>query len=172
MELDTKEESMKVGTGVAEISADDSMVIAGGILPRFASGQEGKLRASAIIIEEKIKLCLVSCDVLMVKRDILDEVSKNIEKKFGIPFDNILICSTHTHHAPSTCRLHGYERDENFCKNLKDSILSYVVNLFPHFRHSLLLLEIEPLSRLSVTLVSSALQYGHCILFFCSEYKI
>lgn len=116
---------MKVGTGVAEIPADDSMVIPG-ILPRFATGQEGKLRASAIIIEEKIKLCLVSCDVLMVKRDILDEVSKNIEKKFGIPFDNILICSTHTHHAPSTCKLHGCERDENFCKNLKDSILSAV----------------------------------------------
>ena len=75
---------MKVGTGVAEISADDSMVIPG-ILPKFATGQKGKLRASAIIIEDKIELYLVSCDVLMVKRDILDEVSKNIEKKVWYP---------------------------------------------------------------------------------------
>lgn len=119
---------MRIGTGAAEILADDSMVIAGGILPVFASGQEGRLRASAVAIEGSEqaingKICIISSDVLMVKRDILDEVSQNIEKDFDIPLKNILICSTHTHHAPSTCTIHGYERDKTFCENLKDSIL-------------------------------------------------
>ncbi len=118
--------NIKVASATAEILGDDSMVIAGGILPRFVSGEEGKLRASAIVIEGNVKVCIISCDVLMVNRDILDEVSRKIEERFGIPFENILICSTHTHHAPSTVSIHGYERDETFCQYLKDAILSAV----------------------------------------------
>jgi len=107
----------------AEIVADDSMVIAGGIHPGYAHGQEGKLRASALVVAGgKEKLCLVSCDVLMFNRDMVDEVTKRIESECGIPFENILISATHTHHAPSTVRVHGYDRDAVFCGRLKEAI--------------------------------------------------
>ncbi|MCK4419246.1 hypothetical protein KAV79_05525, partial [Candidatus Aerophobetes bacterium] len=82
---------IKVAAATAEIPGDDSMVIGGGIHPRYFSGQEGKIRASATVIEGNIKLCLVSCDVLMVGRDILDDVCRSIEADFDIPFENILI---------------------------------------------------------------------------------
>ena len=104
--------NIKVAAATAEILGDDSMVIAGGILPGYASGQEGKLRASAIVIEGNVKLCIVSCDISMIQRDILDEVCRRIEDEFGISFENILIASTHTHHAPSTVTVHGYSRDK------------------------------------------------------------
>lgn len=119
-------QGIKAATAAAEMSGDDSMVIAGGIHPGFASGQEGKLRASAIVLQGEIKLCLISCDVLMIERDILDEVCRDIQKDFGLPFENILIASTHNHHAPAAVTIHGYSRDETFCERLKDAILSAV----------------------------------------------
>lgn len=116
---------MKAAAATVELMSDDSMVIAGGIHPRYAQGQEGQLRATAIVLEQNgNKLCLVSCDVLMVERDILDEAAQRIEAKCAIPFTNILIAATHTHHAPSTVRVHGYDRDEKFVKHLQDAVVS------------------------------------------------
>lgn len=118
--------NIKVAAATAEIPGDDSMVIGGGIHPQYVSGQEGKIRVSAVVIEGNIKFCLVSCDVLMVGGDILDDVCGSIEADFDIPFENILIAATHTHHAPTTITCHAYSRDEVFCTRMKDSILSAV----------------------------------------------
>ena len=35
---------LRVGTGSVNLSADDSMVVAGSILPKHVKGQEGELR--------------------------------------------------------------------------------------------------------------------------------
>lgn len=116
---------MKAAAKAVELICDDTMVIAGGIHPCYAQGQEGQLRATALVLKEGgNKLCLVSCDVLMVERDILDEAARRIEALSGIPFANILVAATHTHHAPSTVRVHGYDRDEKFVKHLQEAIVS------------------------------------------------
>ena len=114
----------RVAAAAAEIPSDKSMVIGGGIHPRFATEKEGRLRASAVIIEKgHVKISIVSCDVLALQRDILDEVCREIESDLGIPFENILVTATHTHHAPTTVTVHGYERDEAFCESVKEAIL-------------------------------------------------
>jgi len=114
---------VKVAAAAAEIAADDSMGIGGGIFPWFAHEQEGKLRASAVIVEKDVKICIISCDVLMIQRDILDETCREIESDFGIPFENVLITATHTHHAPTTVTVHAYKRDDTFCERVRDAIL-------------------------------------------------
>jgi hypothetical protein len=101
------------------------MVIGGGIGPGKAKGQEGELRASAVVIEDPhgAKLALVACDVLMVNRDILDQAAIEIERATGIPFAHILINATHTHHAPTTVTIHGYTREEEFTRQLERKIV-------------------------------------------------
>ena len=112
---------LKVGVSAVALEADDSMVIAGGIHPRFVKGQEGELRATAIVMErpQEAKLAIVSVDVLMITRDLIDPVVDEIERECGIPAANIMVHSTHTHHAPSTMRVHGYDRDEVFCRRVQ-----------------------------------------------------
>ncbi|HMC66573.1 MAG TPA: hypothetical protein VKI65_16690 [Gemmataceae bacterium] len=125
---------LRVGAAAAELEAEDSMAIGGGIGPGFVKGQEGKLRAVAVVIERsngretqaKEKVAIVACDVLMMNRDLLDPVAEEIEQKCGIPVSNILINCTHTHHAPSTCTVHGYPRDEVFCKRVQRGIMEAV----------------------------------------------
>jgi hypothetical protein len=115
---------LRAGAAAAEIEADDSMVIGGGIHPGKAGGQEGKLRAVALVVEKSsVRVAIVACDVLMVARDLLDEAASRIERETGIPFANILVNCTHTHHAPSTVDVHAYSRDATFCRRLVEAVV-------------------------------------------------
>ena len=63
---------LRVGTGSVNLPADDSMVVAGSILSKHVKGQEGELRAVAIVIEKPPapKLAIVVCDVIVVTREL------------------------------------------------------------------------------------------------------
>lgn len=120
--------SLKVGAAAVELEADDSMVIGGSIHAGKAKGQEGKLRAVAVVLDlpGSGAFAIVACDVLMMNRDLLDSAAVEIEKRCSIPFAHILINCTHTHHAPSTCTVHGYARDEVFSKRAADGVVKAV----------------------------------------------
>jgi neutral ceramidase len=119
---------LHVGAAAVELEADDSMVIAGGITPGKATGQEGKLRAVAVVLEKQPfgKLAIVACDILMMTRQHLDPVIAELEKSTRIPAANILINCTHTHHAPSTMVLHGYVLDDTFTRRVQRGIVKAV----------------------------------------------
>lgn len=120
---------VKAGAAAKPLEATDEMVIGGGIGPGRAKGQEGELRASAVVIEgeDGSKACLVACDVLMIERDVLDTAARRIAEATGIPFDHVLINATHTHHAPTTCSIHGYEREEAFSRQVGDKAVEAAV---------------------------------------------
>jgi hypothetical protein len=107
------------------------MVIGGGIGPGKAKGQEGQLRAVAVVLakpgaEKHDKVAIVACDVLFVQRDFVDRALARIEKSTGIPPERVLVNATHTHHAPTTVTVHGYAREEEFVKRLEDAIVKSV----------------------------------------------
>jgi hypothetical protein len=120
--------ALRVGAAAVELEADDSMPIAGGIHPGRAQGQEGKLRAVALVIEKPglAPLAIVSCDVLVLPRQLVDPVVGEIEKTCGIPASNVLIHAMHTHHAPSTARIHGAGDVELFSNRVKAAIVKAV----------------------------------------------
>lgn len=120
--------NLHVGAAAVELEADDSMIIAGGITPGKGTGQEGTLRATAVVLEKQPfgKLAIVACDVLMITRQHLDPVIAEIEKRTGVPTANILINCTHTHHAPSTMILHGYGLDDAFTRRVQSAIIKAV----------------------------------------------
>ena len=122
---DPKSGSVRVGAAAVEFEADDDMVIGGGILPYKVKGREGKLRAVAVVVEKPGagKMALVACDVLMLNRDLLDPAVEEAAKALGIPTANVLVNCTHTHHAPSTVTVHGYARDELFCRRVQQAIV-------------------------------------------------
>lgn len=122
-------QGLKVGAAAVPLEADDSLVIGGSILPGKARGQEGELRASALVVEgpDGGRAALLACDVLMVARDVLDRAARRIEREIGVPFDAILINATHTHHAPTTVTVHGYEREEGFTGQLEEKLVAAAV---------------------------------------------
>jgi neutral ceramidase len=127
---------LKVGAAAKPLEATDAMVIGGGIGPGHLEGQEGELRASAVVVEgpDGGKACLVACDVLMIERDVLDDAARKIAERTGIPFDRILINATHTHHAPTTATIHGYEREEAFTRQVGDKAVAAAVEAHSRLR--------------------------------------
>lgn len=123
------EAGIQAGGAAANLVATDSLVIGGGIGPGKATGQEGELRASAVVIRDPkgARVALVECDVIVLTRDILDAAARRIEKETGIPFDNILINATHTHHGPTTVTVHGYTREEEYTKQVGDKAVEAAV---------------------------------------------
>lgn len=130
-------DDLQVGAAAAEIQAEDAMVIGGGIHGGPSKGQEGQLRAVALVLARPqtaaaapagnvSKMAIVACDVLMLTRDLLDPIAEEIEKTCGIPTNAILINATHTHHAPSSVTVHGYKRDELFCRHVQQAIVKAV----------------------------------------------
>lgn len=119
---------LRVGSASVELEADDGMVIAGGITAGKAQGQEAPLRVVAIVMEQDPfgKLAIVSCDVLMLTKDLLEPVFGEIEREPGLARDRLLIHCTHTHHAPSTVLVHGYGAEESFCRTLQEGIVGAV----------------------------------------------
>ena len=120
---------LRAGAASKRLEADDGMVVGGSIGPVHLKGQEGELRASAVVVEgpDGGKVCLVACDVLMIERDVLDGAARTISAKTGIPFDHILINATHTHHAPTTASIHGYEREEAFTRQVGEKAVEAAV---------------------------------------------
>jgi len=119
---------LRVGAAAVELEADDSMPIAGGIHAGRLTGQEGKLRATAVVLDKPghSPLAIVSCDVLFVCRDFVDPAVAEIEKTCGIPAANVLVHATHTHHAPSTSRVHAYGRSDVFVQRLAKGVVQAV----------------------------------------------
>jgi hypothetical protein len=118
---------LKAGSAAVEFQAEDSMIIAGGITAGKAAGQEGKLRCVATVLEQGgVRLAIAACDVLMLTRETLDPALAGIEKATGIPAANILVNCTHTHHAPSTMRIHDYGPDEAFTRQVQKGIVEAV----------------------------------------------
>ena len=119
---------LKVGAASVAFVSDDSLVIAGGIGPGRASGQEGELRATATVIEDRhgVRIAIVACDILMMRRDYFDAAAERIEAEIGISPGHLLMNATHTHHAPSTVTIHDYQRDEGFCAQVRDKIVEAV----------------------------------------------
>jgi hypothetical protein len=128
--------SLKVGAASVELEADDAMVIGGGIGPGRATGQEAPLRVVAVVLEKTGagRAAIVACDVLMMNRDLLDPVVEEIARVCDIPSQAILINSTHTHHAPTTCTVHGYERDPVFCSRVQRGIVEAVTKASSRLR--------------------------------------
>ena len=119
---------VRVGAAAVNLRSDKSMVIAGGIEPRYAAEQDGELRAVAVVVERpgQAKLGIVACDVLFVPRDLVDEATAEIEQKTGIRADHLLINATHTHHAPSITAVHGYGFEPKFRDELRRGIVRAV----------------------------------------------
>lgn len=69
------------------------------------------------------RLLLISCDLIGLSVDFSDRVRRRLARRQGIPLDNILLASTHTHSGPVTQRLLGLGRmDSGFLGHLQEAI--------------------------------------------------
>ncbi|MBM3891006.1 MAG: hypothetical protein FJ388_17985, partial [Verrucomicrobia bacterium] len=107
---------LKAAAAAVEIAVAHSIAPGGNAPANPVLQPEAPFRATALLVEGDATVCMVSCDVIALARDLADAAARGISEACAVPFDNILITATHTHHAPTSYGVYGGARDEEFCR--------------------------------------------------------
>ncbi len=92
----------RAGAATSNITPFLGTDLIGGFLPRGSTHIHDDLHARCLVLDDgKMKLALVIIDNVKFPTEIHFPTKKLIEKKTGLPPENVLIAATHTHSAPS-----------------------------------------------------------------------
>lgn len=86
----------------------------------FSDSIHDGLSATAYVFKQNDVLsALISVTVCLIKTELIVEIKKIIESEFGIPYNNIIIVSTHTHSGPNTRGNTGWgDIDAEYCNEI------------------------------------------------------
>jgi neutral ceramidase len=81
-------------------------------VPRISTGVHDPLYAAALYLHDgEQSVLLVAVDVLMLAPEVVSRCRDAITAATGIPAENILVSTTHTHSAPVTCDVLAFRED-------------------------------------------------------------
>ena len=95
------EPRLRVGVGIAVINPFLDVPLAGYYYPRMPVGIHDNLHAKALVFDNgHDQIVLVTCDLVRLPREAVENARQRIQKDFGIRSDHILITATHSHTGP------------------------------------------------------------------------
>jgi len=113
---------LEAGVAVVDITPPVPYRMCGYFNERLSTGVLDPLHAKALVLRQGDRqIATVLCDLVGMWPDISLRVREAAEQKFGIPKDNILIASTHTHTGPLfRCALRDYFHEQAIAKHGSD----------------------------------------------------
>lgn len=105
------------GAATANITPPLGLKIVGGWGKPAATHIHDELHARCLVLDDgNTKLVFIIVDNVALRNDLLDEGRKRIQEKTGIPMQNVMIASTHTHSAVSAggAERYDYSNDGEF----------------------------------------------------------
>ncbi|NOZ21977.1 MAG: hypothetical protein GXP25_12925 [Planctomycetes bacterium] len=106
--------TLKVGTGVIDITPPIGVSLAGGLRARKSTGIQTNLYAKATVFDNgETAICLIAVDLCVLGRDYVDKATALIEERTGIPPENVMVTASHTHAGPYTSPVFGKEEDRD-----------------------------------------------------------
>lgn len=94
-------ERLRAGLAQVDITPPLGFRMAGYFTERLATAVHDPLHAKALFLQQgKEQAVLVFCDLVEVKLSVTKPAREIASRKTGIPYENILICATHTHTGP------------------------------------------------------------------------
>ncbi|MBM3239171.1 hypothetical protein FJZ31_22990 [Candidatus Poribacteria bacterium] len=114
MPLETK---LKAGVAVANITPPVGVDMTGfGGRPSGAIGIHDDIFAKVLVLDDgNQQLAIVTSDLLSLDFDLVKRIRDLIEANIGIPPENVMLSSSHTHSGPATIILRGLgKRDEDY----------------------------------------------------------
>jgi hypothetical protein len=96
--------TFRAGAAVSNITPPLGELIVGGWAPTPATYVHDQLYARCLILDDgTTELAMVLCDNVGIPREVFDEAKRQLHDATGMPIENMLMASTHTHSA-STAR--------------------------------------------------------------------
>jgi hypothetical protein len=126
--INLPEPKLKAAAAAVIIEGAASLPLGGSLIkPYQTSGSDVPLRAQVLVITNgKTKICMGSCDISLFNRDFLDEIGREVEAKYGIPFNNIMLGATNNHSAPVQKIWSDTAADQTFNIAIKNAIMEAI----------------------------------------------
>lgn len=128
---------IRAGASKVDITPPLGTIINGDFFNHYAWQIHDSLFTKALVLqygEVTIGICIV--DICAMRREFLDEVKKQVQQKTGIPPENILISSTHTHAAGSIESLLLGAADLPYRQKLTALIVQSIVQAFKNLANA------------------------------------
>jgi len=132
-----KPAALRAGAAAVDVTPQEfPLNMPGGFSANMAQSAHDPLHARALVLDDgTTKLAMVVVDNIGVAPEVLDEAKAGASKATGIATDKMLICSTHTHSAPSSSTKEGSSPAAAYRKllvaGLTDSIIQAHAALRP-----------------------------------------
>ena len=98
----TSAAEFRAGTAAVQITPPNGTPMAGYFSARGSEGVLDNLYAKATVFDDgKMKVALVSCDLINLPRQLVEEARRIVAGKTGIPESHVMISATHTHTGPA-----------------------------------------------------------------------
>lgn len=121
-------QNLKVGLGEVNITPPIGESIPGYFEDRKSTGIHDELYAKTVLLNKgKIKVVVIFCDLIGIEQKTILKVKELIEKEVGIPKENIIIHSTHTHTGAPTVSAFGVNENEDYLKILPELLFGSVI---------------------------------------------
>src|ERR671912_1635414 len=100
--MSTTGSNLFAGAARIDITPPLGTFINGDFFIHYATNIHDPLFAKALVLQQhKVTIALVVVDICVMPKDIVDAIKVQIAQRTGIPGNNVLISSTHTHAAGS-----------------------------------------------------------------------
>src|SRR5665647_1095760 len=115
------------GVAQTDITPPLGTFINGDFVTHYARYVHDNLFAKALVLKNDLTtIVIIVVDICVMPKEFVDEVKSMIAHQTGIPFQNILISSTHTHAAGSVASVYLAPADILYTKKLPGLILQAV----------------------------------------------
>ena len=116
---------LKAGIAKTDITPSESLYMGGydsNMRDKPSDGTFGKIYIRALVFDNsKTKVAFVISDIVGYRG--YDEIRQSVSDATGIPFDNILLSSTHNHAAPV---IGGDNKDSQWSRQFTDKVIATV----------------------------------------------
>ncbi|MCD6359321.1 MAG: neutral/alkaline non-lysosomal ceramidase N-terminal domain-containing protein [Armatimonadetes bacterium] len=124
---------LRIGFAEADITPPEGIEMSGHWNIRISKGVRDPLFAHAMVIDDgKAPICLITCDVLSLRRSTVMSAREAIADATGLQPRRIGISATHTHYGPMTAKLwtDDQQPDPDYLAQLQKGIVRAAVEAF------------------------------------------
>jgi neutral ceramidase len=127
--------SFQAGVAIADITPPVGIPLVGFAGRGPSIGVHDPLKAKALVITDGTsKAALVSCDLVGLSAEVVEDIRKQISDCVEIPPENVTISCTHTHYGPDAYRDTSSDMVMVYKANLKHKIAGAVFEAFGRMR--------------------------------------
>jgi neutral ceramidase len=124
---------LRAGAATGNITPNLGCSLAGNMTDYKATEVHDELHVRALVLDNgATQLAMVTCDLCVLPRDVVDRAKKIIHERCGLPPASVLVSTVHTHSAPPAAHLFQSQADPKYLDFLVPRIADAVRRAMNH----------------------------------------